>query len=136
MGNKWSAFTQCSKTCDGGIKKRTRSCNNRYTRLPTEKGCPGIAVQEQICNSISCRLALTELGETCKERGWLPISSLAECNASTEYFQKYYPSYVFREEVDRSWESKGCYVFMYPSQPEGYFNTHDSVKGCMFCSHS
>jgi hypothetical protein len=61
-----------------------------------------IAIQEQICNSMSCRTALTELGETCKERGWLPISFLAECQANTGYFQRYYPSYVFVEEEDSS----------------------------------
>ena len=161
--SKWSAFTQCSKTCDGGIRKRTRSCYNPAPRPPTEKGCPDIAHQEEICNTISCRkyffsfsrtrfycnnidgkyvlhclfrlfdhifyitgTELTELGETCKDRGWLPISSLAECKASTEYFQRYYPSYVFIEEEGLDYLPKGCSVDTYYGTPEGYFNTRDS----------
>jgi hypothetical protein len=36
----WRAITQCSKSCDGGIRKRTRSCNWPDTRLPSEKWCP------------------------------------------------------------------------------------------------
>ena len=75
-------------------------------------------------------MALTELGETCKERGWLPISSLAECKASTGYFQRYYQSYVFSNEQDFSNHPKGCYVALkFPSPPEGYFNNHDSGDG-------
>ena len=71
-------------------------------------------------------MVLTELGETCKERGWIPISSLAECQASKGYFQIYYPSYVFSGEEDENDYPKGCYVYTGNDLPEGYFNTHDS----------
>ena len=71
---------------------------------------------------------LTEKGETCNERGWLPISSLAECNDSTEFFQTYYPSYVFKGEdtINYDYESdspKVCYVDTFYYQSQGYFNT-------------
>ena len=71
-------------------------------------------------------MILTELGETCEERGWLPISSLTECKASTGYFQTYYPSYVFGEVEDEYDFPKGCYVSTYDIPPEGYFNTNES----------
>ena len=71
-------------------------------------------------------LALTELGETCKKRGWLPISSLDECKASTEYIQIDYPSYVFINEEDARDYPKGCYVYTGRNPPEGYLNTHHS----------
>ena len=51
---KWGAFTKCTKSCGGGIRKRTRRCNNPST----ENGgqfCPGDAVQEQPCNTKACR---------------------------------------------------------------------------------
>ena len=72
-------------------------------------------------------MVLTELGETCKERGWIPISSLAECKASTVYFHTHFPSYVFHEtEFDYSIYPKGCIVFTNNDEPRGFFNTHDS----------
>ena len=73
-------------------------------------------------------LVLTELGETCKERGWLPIASLAECKASTEYIQRYgnIPSYYIGRRVDESYYPKGCFVVYTAGYAQGYFNTHDS----------
>ena len=52
--SKWGAFTKCTKTCGGGIRKRTRRCNNP----PPKNGgrtCPGAAVQQQRCNTKACR---------------------------------------------------------------------------------
>ena len=79
-------------------------------------------------------IALTKKGETCKERGWLPISSLADCKASEGYLQDHYPSYKFVKEEDVYYLPKGCYVYdmsWYPDggYHEGYFNTHDSGRG-------
>ena len=59
---------------------------------------------------------------------------MAECKASTEYIQGYYPYYVFDKEKDVSHYPKGCYVLTFTSsttssstsRPMGYFNTHES----------
>ena len=71
-------------------------------------------------------MVLSELEETCEERGWLQISSLAECKASTGYFRIYYPSYVEAKGLHSSKYPKGCFVYLGRSQPEGHFNTHNS----------
>ena len=74
-------------------------------------------------------MVLTELGETCEDRRWLPIISLAECKASSGYFQTYYQSYVFAKEVDERYYPKGCYVLIRNDKkfpPLGYFNKHQS----------
>ena len=71
-------------------------------------------------------MVLSELEETCDERGWLQVSSVAECKASTGYFQIYYPSYVFSAEEDEGDYPKGCYVYTKYNDNKGYFNTHDT----------
>ena len=52
--NEWRAITQCSKSCGGGIRKRTRSYYSSPC-LPGGKGCPGITIEEQTCNNYWCR---------------------------------------------------------------------------------
>ena len=53
----WSEWSACSKTCDGGIKKRTRSCTNPS---PTNggKNCVdqglGAAEESVACNADPC----------------------------------------------------------------------------------
>ena len=52
--SKWGAFTKCTKTCGGGIRKRTRRCNNPAPKNGG-KTCPGAATQQQRCNTKACR---------------------------------------------------------------------------------
>ena len=52
--SKWGAFTKCTKTCSGGIRRRTRRCNNPAPKNGG-KTCPGAAVQPQRCNTKACR---------------------------------------------------------------------------------
>ena len=76
-------------------------------------------------------MVLSELGETCKDRGWLPIGSLDECIASTGFFETYYPVYEFKAEENNQQYPKGCYVLEYWEAGEirGFFNTHQSGAG-------
>lgn len=49
----WQGWTECSQTCGGGTKNRTRLCNNprpRYDGLD----CNGDAVESFDCNTNGC----------------------------------------------------------------------------------
>ncbi|CAG2194241.1 Hemicentin-1,Neurotrypsin,Coadhesin,Adhesion G protein-coupled receptor B3,Thrombospondin-2,Adhesion G protein-coupled receptor B2,Scavenger receptor cysteine-rich domain-containing group B protein,Mucin-like protein,Scavenger receptor cysteine-rich type 1 protein M160,Scavenger receptor cysteine-rich type 1 protein M130,A disintegrin and metalloproteinase with thrombospondin motifs adt-1,Soluble scavenger receptor cysteine-rich domain-containing protein SSC5D,Adhesion G protein-coupled receptor B1,Thrombo len=49
----WSKWSDCNATCDGGVQKRTRTCNNPY---PSAGGsaCSGMADQILICAESDC----------------------------------------------------------------------------------
>ncbi|CAC5422939.1 HMCN [Mytilus coruscus] len=49
----WGKWSECNATCDGGVQKRTRICNNPY---PSAGGstCLGMADQILICAEINC----------------------------------------------------------------------------------
>ncbi|KAM4525445.1 A disintegrin and metalloproteinase with thrombospondin motifs 14 isoform 1-T1 [Odontesthes bonariensis] len=49
----WSKFGSCSRTCGGGIRSRSRQCNNP---LPAYGGrdCPGSGFDYQMCNTEEC----------------------------------------------------------------------------------
>ena len=49
----WGKYSECSKTCGGGIRTRKRSCTNP----PPENGglkCPGPGEEEEVCNEDPC----------------------------------------------------------------------------------
>lgn len=49
----WDAWSDCSVSCGGGVRKRNRSC----TEPPPENGgdgCVGISIQSESCNSFMC----------------------------------------------------------------------------------
>lgn len=46
--SSWSAFGQCSKTCSGGVHKRTRACQNPKNG---GKNCEGNSEETESCNS-------------------------------------------------------------------------------------
>ncbi|XP_013416264.1 semaphorin-5A [Lingula anatina] len=69
----WSVFTQCTASCGGGIKVRTRSCDVYYT---SAKGngydsttCPGVSVEVLPCNTKKCVIY----------GGWAPWSIFSGC---------------------------------------------------------
>ena len=51
--SEWSTYSECSKTCAGGTKTRTRECNN-----PPKKGsgrdCVGDAEETITCGTDTC----------------------------------------------------------------------------------
>ncbi|VDH95487.1 Hypothetical predicted protein [Mytilus galloprovincialis] len=50
---EWSKWSDCNATCNGGVQKRTRTCNNPY---PSAGGsaCSGMADQILICAESDC----------------------------------------------------------------------------------
>merc|ERR1719315_313692 len=50
---EWSAWSQCSATCGGGLKQRTRTCTNP---APANGGlnCEGDGMESEACNNIDC----------------------------------------------------------------------------------
>ena len=53
--SEWSRFSECSQTCKGGVKSRTRSCNNP---APLNGGspCPGDYFETLECyTEIDCK---------------------------------------------------------------------------------
>lgn len=49
----WSIFGQCTKTCGGGVKHRSRKCDNP---APANggKNCRGPSKQSHECNTFPC----------------------------------------------------------------------------------
>ncbi|XP_065128871.2 A disintegrin and metalloproteinase with thrombospondin motifs 14 isoform X2 [Paramisgurnus dabryanus] len=51
--SSWGKFGSCSRTCGGGIRSRSRQCNNP---VPAYGGrdCPGSTFDYQVCNTEDC----------------------------------------------------------------------------------
>ena len=75
------------------------------------------------------KLLLTEVGQTCQDRGLSPVGSVAECTRMTDFVQTNYPKYEFNGEETNSKYPKGCYVYLWVIKPTGYFNHHWSGSG-------
>uniref|UniRef100_A0A3P8ZAB7 ADAM metallopeptidase with thrombospondin type 1 motif, 2 n=1 Tax=Esox lucius TaxID=8010 RepID=A0A3P8ZAB7_ESOLU len=58
----WSTFGSCSRTCGGGVRFRTRQCDNP---IPANGGrtCYGNSYEFQLCNLDECPKALTDFRE-------------------------------------------------------------------------
>ena len=52
---RWSEWSKCDASCDDGIKKRTRMCNNPEPKHGG-KYCPGIGSEEVVCTTRRCNL--------------------------------------------------------------------------------
>uniref|UniRef100_A0A3P9HCU6 ADAM metallopeptidase with thrombospondin type 1 motif, 14 n=1 Tax=Oryzias latipes TaxID=8090 RepID=A0A3P9HCU6_ORYLA len=51
--SSWSKFGSCSRTCGGGIRSRSRQCNNPPPAYGG-RDCPGSAFDYQMCNTEEC----------------------------------------------------------------------------------
>ncbi|XP_078135575.1 A disintegrin and metalloproteinase with thrombospondin motifs 14 [Sander vitreus] len=49
----WSKFSSCSRTCGGGVRSRSRQCNNPPPAYGG-RDCPGSAFDYQMCNTEEC----------------------------------------------------------------------------------
>ena len=51
--SEWTDFTECSESCGGGTKTRSRSCTNP---APADGGaqCQGESSEEETCNTEAC----------------------------------------------------------------------------------
>ncbi|XP_048737465.1 thrombospondin-1-like isoform X2 [Ostrea edulis] len=56
--SSWQVSSQCSVSCGGGVRVRTRTCDNP---APSNGGqpCQGISVHKEICNTQSCPVPTT-----------------------------------------------------------------------------
>ncbi|MEE6488349.1 hypothetical protein FKM82_015209 [Ascaphus truei] len=52
--SSWSRFGTCSRTCGGGVRSRSRQCNNPPPAYGGRE-CHGATYEYQICNSEECR---------------------------------------------------------------------------------
>ncbi|XP_040218263.1 A disintegrin and metalloproteinase with thrombospondin motifs 14 isoform X1 [Rana temporaria] len=50
----WSRFGSCSRTCGGGVRSRSRQCNNPPPAYGG-RDCPGPTYEYQMCNNEECR---------------------------------------------------------------------------------
>ncbi|CAH1773240.1 unnamed protein product, partial [Owenia fusiformis] len=48
---QWGAWTQCTSTCGGGVRKRIRSCDSP---APKNTKCPGSYYEAALCNNQDC----------------------------------------------------------------------------------
>ncbi|XP_074475147.1 A disintegrin and metalloproteinase with thrombospondin motifs 14 isoform X2 [Sebastes fasciatus] len=51
--SSWSKFSGCSRTCGGGVRSRSRQCNNPPPAYGG-RDCPGSAFDYQMCNTEEC----------------------------------------------------------------------------------
>ena len=69
---------------------------------------------------------LTELGESCNERGLSPIDSEAKCKSLTSIFRNYYPEINYGYKINFSTRPVGCYALTTRTSAYFgiYFNEH------------
>ncbi|XP_075999771.1 A disintegrin and metalloproteinase with thrombospondin motifs 14 [Genypterus blacodes] len=51
--SSWSKYSSCSRTCGGGIRSRSRQCNNPSPAYGG-RDCPGSTFDYQMCNTEEC----------------------------------------------------------------------------------
>ncbi|XP_051923960.1 A disintegrin and metalloproteinase with thrombospondin motifs 13 isoform X1 [Hippocampus zosterae] len=71
--SSWSGFSHCSRTCGGGIVRRTRQCNNPRPAFGG-KDCVGIDIEAELCNRQPCeRTQLDFMAEQCSHTDFQPL---------------------------------------------------------------
>ncbi|ESO92729.1 hypothetical protein LOTGIDRAFT_162203 [Lottia gigantea] len=73
---RWGSWSECSKACGGGERKRFRSCNNPKPTASGEK-CKGLNWEKEDCNKVDCPPTPTNFDMSiCNE-------SYFECDSAT-----------------------------------------------------
>ena len=49
----WRPWSTCTKTCGGGVKRRTRTCSNPAPKNGG-RACTGSSAESQTCNTLPC----------------------------------------------------------------------------------
>ena len=50
----WRPWSTCTKTCGGGVKRRTRTCSNPAPKNGG-RACTGSSAESQACNTLPCK---------------------------------------------------------------------------------
>ncbi|XP_030063567.1 A disintegrin and metalloproteinase with thrombospondin motifs 13 isoform X1 [Microcaecilia unicolor] len=72
--SSWSSFSSCSRTCGGGIIRRSRQCNNPRPAFGGH-GCDGPGLQAEMCNTQACSTTQADfMTEQCAATDSQPLS--------------------------------------------------------------
>jgi len=111
---RWSAFTSCSASCDWGIQRRSRSCNDPPP-ANNGKACPGSSSETKRCNVKKCE-------NFCPADGWCLTLSGHDQNCGTRNIGASGKDDCF-SKCKREAGAKGCewsgYTCVVHTQPVG-----------------
>ncbi|ROI48994.1 SCO-spondin [Anabarilius grahami] len=62
--SQWAPWSECSAHCGGGVKERTRQCDNPAPQSAGRE-CVGSGRQQKVCNTHNCSGGECERGEGC-----------------------------------------------------------------------
>ncbi|KAF3817635.1 hypothetical protein GH733_012922 [Mirounga leonina] len=114
----WSKWSECSRTCGGGIKYQERHCNNPKPQYGG-KFCPGSSRMYQLCNINPCNEnSLDFRAQQCAEYNSKPFRG---------WFYQWKP-YTKVEEADR------CKLYCKAENFEFFFAMSSKVKDGTPCS--
>ncbi|XP_022085366.1 hemicentin-1-like isoform X2 [Acanthaster planci] len=101
--NEWSAWTTCTRSCNGGLRTRSRTC-----QAPQNNGrdCVGNNIEQDICNVERCPI----------HGNWSPWEAWTSCSASCDGGRQYRsrsctrpaPQYNGRRCPGKSQEVRNC----------------------------
>uniref|UniRef100_A0A3B4BBU5 Complement factor properdin n=1 Tax=Periophthalmus magnuspinnatus TaxID=409849 RepID=A0A3B4BBU5_9GOBI len=76
----WTNWTECSKSCGGGVRSRRRECDS-----PTPEGegnyCEGLGTEVSACSTLHCPVA----GGWCEWSDWTPCSRTCGAESVSRY---------------------------------------------------
>uniref|UniRef100_A0A3B4VK75 ADAM metallopeptidase with thrombospondin type 1 motif, 13 n=1 Tax=Seriola dumerili TaxID=41447 RepID=A0A3B4VK75_SERDU len=71
--SSWSEFSPCSRTCGGGVTRRTRQCNNPRPAFGGNE-CQGPDIDAELCHQQPCeRTQLDFMAEQCSQTDLQPL---------------------------------------------------------------
>ncbi|XP_023249691.1 A disintegrin and metalloproteinase with thrombospondin motifs 13 isoform X1 [Seriola lalandi dorsalis] len=71
--SSWSEFSPCSRTCGGGVTRRTRQCNNPRPAFGGNE-CQGLDIDAELCHQQPCeRTQLDFMAEQCSQTDLQPL---------------------------------------------------------------
>ena len=77
--------------------------------------------------SVTGDYILTELGESCEDRGLVPIATESKCESLISILQNDYPTISYIKKINMYQRPKGCYAFF--KWPEYGIDFNDHLFG-------
>ena len=109
----WSSWNDCSADCDGGTQSRSRECQNGE-----EGDCPGLAIDDQQCNRLSCDASMVWWEET-EGFGFYSDVLLEYLPDGETIFDRCvayclsYPGCIAASAVITTWDASDYYYYYY-----------------------